>query len=156
MSRPLFKFAFFANSKAGGPAEFLSTSTGTLRPSRQDTMNLLLFPEVIRALTVSEYLFNAKPNTSNPTPRFAVEQKALPTARVRMALIAQSRLIAKLAADKRGLVPPCRAVATRQNMLVHIQAVWGKSISRHLISEFSGSVIHPSTLFKRRIHNPVQ
>ena len=63
------------------------------------------FPDVIRALTVSEYLFNAKPNTSNPAPRFAVEQKALPTACVRMALIARSRLIAKLAADKRRLVP---------------------------------------------------
>ena len=78
---------------------------------------LIFFLEVIRAFTVSEYLFNAKPNTSNPAPRFAVEQKALPTACVRMALIARSSLIAKPEAVKRGLVPPYRAVATAKTCL---------------------------------------
>jgi hypothetical protein len=76
-----------------------------LRPSGPWTIILIFFPEVIRALTRSEYLFNAKPNTSKPAPRFAVEQKALARACVRMAFIARSRLIARLEADKRGLVP---------------------------------------------------
>src|SRR5437899_9386213 len=76
-----------------------------LRPSGPRTTILIFFLEVIRTLTVSEYLFKARPNTSKPAPRFAVEQKALPTARVRMAFIARSRLIAKPETDKRGLVP---------------------------------------------------
>jgi hypothetical protein len=81
---------------------------------------------VVRALTVSEYLSNANPNTSNPAPRFAVEQKALPTACVRMALIARSRLIAKLAADKRGLVPLYRVVATTAKHVCSYSGIMGE------------------------------
>src|SRR5437660_7710517 len=93
-----------------------------LRPSGPRTIILIFFREVIRTLTVSEYVFKAKPNTSKPAPRFAVEQIGLPTARVRTAFIARSRLIAEPETDKSGLVPLYRGEAepkTRSFMLKH-------------------------------------
>src|SRR2546425_2178767 len=110
ISNPFLKRAFLISSKAGGPAEFFLNSTDMFRPSGPRTIILIFLPEVIRARTVSEYLSNARPNTSNPAPRFAVEQKALPTACILTGLIGRSRPIAEPAADKRGLVPPHRAV----------------------------------------------
>src|SRR6266487_3165681 len=65
ISKPFFNCAFLANSAAGGPAEFFLTSTGILRPSGPRTAILIFFPEVIRTLTLSEYLFKAKHNRSN-------------------------------------------------------------------------------------------
>src|SRR6266852_3365870 len=126
ISKPFFKFALWAKSAAGGPAEFLSTSTGMLRLSDPRTIILIFFLEVIRALTVSEYLFKAKPNTSKPGPRFAVEQKALPTACVRTAFIARSRLIAEPETDKRGLLPLCRTVDTYKARLFVFKHYRGK------------------------------
>ncbi len=68
------------------------------------TIILIFLPEVMRTLTISEYLVSARPNTSKPAPRFAVEQKALPTAWVREALIARPRPMTNREANKRGLV----------------------------------------------------